>query len=144
MVHTLQVTVYNNNDLFTDNQCFDPVTLMPINDTAVRGEVVTPIISITEENTTRGTEQDSEVVTITYERAPHHEGEAYVCARWNSSVNCGGGGWTVKDCSLDRTPSGGFKCRCLHQGTYTLLDVSRVGRNSYRHKFNRDGVLSIL
>ena len=120
-----QVTVYEGDDLFTGSQCPALATPSPSN-TTVRGEVVTPIITVTTEDPESEGEGEEEVI-ITYSRAPYGltEGERYVCARWNSSVNCGGGGWTIEDCSLAVTPSGSYQCKCLHQGTFTLLDVSR-------------------
>ena len=120
-VMSLQVTVYGDDGLFGGSQCFDLTTLQSTNET-VRGEVVTPIISVSEDVATNDDE-----VTITYSQLPPalSGGDRYVCARWNSSVNCGGGGWTVKDCSLVMTPAGSYQCKCLHQGTFTLLDVSR-------------------
>ena len=125
--HLIQVTVYEGDGLFVDTQC--PNLTTPMLNTTVRGEVITPIISVVNEGTAPGSEADEdEEVIITYSRAPYGltEGGRYVCARWNSSVNCGGGGWTVRDCSLTTTPSGSYQCRCLHQGTFTLLDVSEI------------------
>lgn len=118
------MTAYEGDDLFREVQC--PGLTIPAANVTVNGEVVTPIISVLTEGTAPGNRSDNEVVTITYSRAPYGlmEGDKYICARWNSSVNCGGGGWTVKDCSLIRTPSGNYQCQCLHQGTFTLLDVS--------------------
>ncbi len=118
-----------------DSGCFNrtvPTTITTIttsnssNDT-VSGQVVTPIISVTAEGVTPGSEEDSEEVTITYSHVPYRlmAGDRYVCARWNTSVNCGGGGWTTKDCSLVITSEGNYQCKCLHQGTFTLLDVSQ-------------------
>lgn len=120
------MTVYDGNGLFIEAGCFN--TTAPAINGTVRGKVITPIISVINEDTASTNEQ----VTITYSRAPYGlvEGDRYVCARWNASVNCGGGGWTIKDCSLVTTPSGNFQCRCLHQGTFTLLDVSSYNYNN--------------
>lgn len=115
----MQVTVYGDDGLFGGSQCFNLTTLQ----TVVRGEVVTPIITVSEDVAA------NEGVTITYSPTPPAltGGDRYVCARWNSSVNCGGGGWTVK---LVTTPAGSYQCKCLHQGTFTQLDVSRISHIS--------------
>lgn len=100
--------MYGDDGLFGGSQCFNLTMLEAINET-VRGEVVTPIISVSEDVAA----SEEEEVTITYSQLPpsaQSGGDRYVCARWNSSVNCGGGGWTVKDCSLVMTPAGSYQC----------------------------------
>lgn len=118
------MTVFEGDGLFQESECGNLTT--PAANETVRGEVVVPIISVIE----NGSESDNEVVTLTYAPAPYGlilmGGDRYLCARWNTSVNCGGGGWTTKDCTLHVTQSGQYQCRCLHQGTYTLLDVRTV------------------
>ncbi len=113
--------MYEDDDLFQTADCGNSTTSSNV---TVRGTVLTPIISIVTGNQTGS---DDEMVTITYSRAPYRllarGEERYVCARWNTYVNCGGGGWTTKDCTLQRTDSGAYQCSCLHQGVYTLLDV---------------------
>lgn len=120
--------MYPDDDLFISSTCFDPVTLLPINDT-VQGDVATPIVSVTDASGRNESESESEVVTITYRRARLMEGDRYVCARWNASANCGGGGWHVQGCSLRTLPEGKYQCVCLHQGTFVLLDVSQKHYN---------------
>ena len=41
-----------------------------------------------------------------------------------SSPIGGGGIWTMSGCALVTSSTGQLQCRCLHQGTYAVLDVS--------------------
>lgn len=116
------MTAYDGDGLFRESQCTNLTDTMATSNETVRGEVVTPVISVINEDTM----PDDEVVTLTYSPRPYGltEGDEYICARWNTSVNCGGGGWTTKDCMLIITLAGDFQCKCLHQGTFAILDVS--------------------
>ena len=38
----------------------------------------------------------------------------------------GGGGWETADCALVTSSTGALQCRCLNQGTYTVIDVPDV------------------
>ncbi len=42
------------------------------------------------------------------------------------NVMCVGGGgvWSDKDCGLVTSSTGQLQCRCLHSGTYAVIDVS--------------------
>ena len=117
--------MYVGTELFNKTQCTNLTT--STGNEIVRGEVVTPIISIVEDDTS-----ENEVI-LTYSRASYGStvGDMYICAYWNSSINCGGGGWTTKNCNLTITPSGDYQCRCLHQGIFTLLNVIRVSSRKF-------------
>ena len=47
------------------------------------------------------------------------------CVRWNSSFNCGRGGWQAEGCQLMKgTANFEIICVCMNKGTFGLLDVS--------------------
>ena len=51
-------------------------------------------------------------------------GGEVVCVRWNSSLNCGSGGWQSTGCRLsDHTSGSQLTCVCTDSGTFSVLDV---------------------
>ena len=54
------------------------------------------------------------------------EGDEVVCVRWNTSLNCGSGGWQSGGCRLVADSSrstGDLTCVCTDSGTFGILDV---------------------
>ena len=70
----VQVTVYNQDDIFDQSNCSNTSDVM----------VVAPIISVVSE----GGNTDNETVILSYRRVTSFTGVTYVCARWSSSEDC--------------------------------------------------------